>query len=166
MLQLFYQLILPLFYRPLLGEHDLHNANSIPCNSRHYLNRIDCFSCSRITNANGSSCFISVTNNIDTIFEYMAKLGSNLILCELPSIDTYKNEQTAARYDLKLFGRECVIIQIKRLKFHPKLIPTADTPLYESANILFFAFTSGTCGESKLIGVTQKCFVPNILSLG
>lgn len=97
----------------------------------------------------------------------MAKLESNLILCELQSIDTYKTEQITARYDLKLFGRECVLIQIKSLEFHPKLIPTeADTPLYESANILFFAFTSGTCGESKLIGVTQKCFIPNILSLG
>lgn len=97
----------------------------------------------------------------------MAKLESNLILCELHSIDTYKNEQITARYDLKLFGRKCVLIQIERLKFHQKLILTeVDTPLYESANILFFAFTSGTCGESNLVGVTQKCFIPNILSLG
>lgn len=97
----------------------------------------------------------------------MAKFGSNLILCELHGIDIYKNEQIIARYDLKLFGRECVLIQIKRLKFHPKLIQTeADTCLYESAKTLFFALTSGTCGESKLIGVTHKCFIPNVLCLG
>lgn len=97
----------------------------------------------------------------------MAKLGSNLILCELHSIDTYKNEQITARYDLKLFGRECALIQIKRLTFRPKLVRTeADTPLYESSNCLFFAFTSGSCGDSKLIGVTQKCFISNVLSLG
>lgn len=122
---------------------------------------------SRITNADGSSCFITATNKIDTIFESMKKLETNLILCELQSIDTYKTEQIIARYDLKLFERECVLIQLKRLKFQPKLIPTdGDIPLYESANILFFAFTSGTCGESKLIGVTENCFIPNILSLG
>lgn len=97
----------------------------------------------------------------------MAKLESNLILCELQNIDSYKNEQITLRHDLKLFGRECVLIQIQRLKFHTKLIPTeADITLHESPNILFFALTSGTCGESKLIGVTQKCFIPNILSLG
>lgn len=77
----------------------------------------------------------------------------------------FENEQFKIISEISLFNVNCAFIQFERLNYTSKLELKKIDKL-NTSKILFYATTSGSCGDVKPIGVTYKCFQPNITSLG
>lgn len=119
----------------------------------------------RISNANSASCFIPSNSNIVEIYEYLEVLDTNVMLCEAEFIQLFQSDEIKIIQSVTLFNRICAIIQFNQLDFKLKKFPIREKIL-PSSKILFYGLTSGTSGTSKSVGVTCKCFMPNVLKLG
>lgn len=118
-----------------------------------------------IENANCASFFIEQTPFWSTIKKKLEKIKTNIFICD---IEMFMNLKKIIKIDKEervvLFNCECVIVRIADVEMVAKTIAYS-TDINKSSQILFTAFTSGSCGECKTIGVTYKCFLPNVNSL-
>lgn len=112
------------------------------------------------------------TENFQSIEKQLIGYKTNIVFCELKILLKLnaENERVKILFMLTIFGTNCVLIQVERLQCNTINFPRNgggnDFDKNKSSKILFYAKTSGTCGEVKPVGVTYKCFMPNITSLG
>lgn len=64
-----------------------------------------------------------------------------------------------------IFSKQCVLLELDLCELLVKEIP-AEFNEIESSKQFYCTTTSGTASDSpKVIGVTYKCFIPNVLTL-
>lgn len=120
----------------------------------------------RITNAGDACCFVEPSINHISLMEKCEQFRSGLILCDAKTakiISTYCNLVV----ECDLFNEPCFLLQVRDENFDSanKITATTNIDLLTSSNVFFYASTSGSCGQTKSIGVTFKCFMPNIETL-
>lgn len=130
----------------------------------------------RIENAGGVSCFLDSAENIEIIQQRLNDFGTNIILCDLGSVAKLNcgDESVNIICNVTLFDKKCVLLRCDEKQVQnesdklnkERLLNTGGDDKSKSSAILFYATTSGSCGEVKQIGVTYKCFSPNIDRLG
>lgn len=95
---------------------------------------------------------------------------TNIILCDLGHLHKLNagDKNVDVSLEILLFGIDCVFVQIKHFVCVPKIYSNekCDSDSKNASKVFFYASTSGSCGELKSIGVTYKCFMPNIIQLG
>lgn len=122
-----------------------------------------------IEQAGCASCFIDTTADFQAIRSRLIDFQTNIVLCDLKNMDSLRFDKDELRiaFKLTLFGTECALVQLNGIA---NSIQQADQKVNSNnirpSKVLFYASTSGSCGDSKAIGVTYKCFMPNITSLG
>lgn len=112
------------------------------------------------------SCFVDYALDFENIRKRLSEFKTNIILCSLEhltKLNTGDNDMKIFS-NLSLFDVKCVFAQVKDLKCIPSVY--FSTEPQPSSKVFFYASTSGSCGEVKSIGVTYKCFQPNIGGLG
>lgn len=116
------------------------------------------------------SCFLDVTDNLQTVRTRLKDFQTNLALCGLQSLAKFScdDDDFKVAFKCTLFDTECVLVE-----FNDIACPAENPSIQhvkcnrdQSSKVFFYASTSGSCGDSKIIGVTYKCFMPNIASLG
>lgn len=116
------------------------------------------------------SCFLDSTEDFDVIRKRLDNFNTNIILCDVQHFTKTNadDEQLTQVLRCSLFDTDCVLVRAKDLKCRTKILLTANdsNDKIKSSRICFYASTSGSCGEVKPVGVTYKCFWPNITSLG
>lgn len=123
----------------------------------------------RIENAGCVNCFLDHAEPIQNIKKRLSDFGTNIILCDLEDLIKLNvgDEQVKIISNITLFNRNCVLIQFGSITLNMNSYSNNDeNDKNKSSRILFYATTSGSCGEVKLIGVTYKSFLPNITSIG
>lgn len=124
---------------------------------------------SSIEHAGCASCFIDSTASLQTIRERLIDFQTNIVLCDLKSLDKLhlQNEKFRIAFKSTLFDAQCAVIQFNDIA-HPDnpTVRNIKGNHHQPSEVFFYASTSGSCGDSKTIGVTYKCFMPNITSLG
>lgn len=124
----------------------------------------------RIEHADCVSCFLDSSSDFEGIKRRLTEFKTNIILCNsehLPALYT-GDEKVKLHSEFSLFDVNCAIVEVEELKCIPNICSNEDSnsnPKH-SSKIFFYASTSGSCGELKSIGVTYKCFLPNINELG
>lgn len=123
----------------------------------------------RVENAGCVSCFLDPAQTIPYIKKRLVDFGTNIILCDSKNLIKLKaeDENVDIIANITLFERNCVLIRFGSIapNFNKFMNDDKDDK-NTSSNILFYATTSGSCGEVKPVGVTYKCFSPNISSIG
>lgn len=128
----------------------------------------------RIENAGCASCFLDSTKlihldsteNLANLKNRLIDLESNVILCDVQYLNKLHVEEEQICSKITIFDTNCALIHFKDIQSNPKILSTDDrVDKTKSSQILFYATTSGSCGQVKSIGVTYKCFMPNITSL-
>ncbi|XP_031624083.1 beta-alanine-activating enzyme [Contarinia nasturtii] len=119
-----------------------------------------------IENAGCASCFLDSTENWTNLKKRLIDLETNIILCDLQYLNKLNIEEEQIISRLTIFNTNCGLIHFKDLQCIPKTLSNRHYDKTMSSQILFYATTSGSCGQVKSIGVTYKCFMPNITSLG
>lgn len=125
---------------------------------------------SRIENAGCVSCFLDPTKDFEPIKKRLTSFQTNLILCDSEHFNAINadKEQLTQVFRCSLFDADCALVRVEDLmcRNNSPLTKIGCGDKTKSSNICFYASTSGSCGEVKPIGVTYKCFWPNIQSLG
>lgn len=91
-------------------------------------------------------------------------------MCDLENLPKLDDDENCMKINenIQLFNRHCTLIQMKN-SFRNKpihLIANDNEDKLKTSDILFYATTSGSCGDIKPVGVTYQCFHPNVISLG
>lgn len=122
--------------------------------------------CFRIINANAAVCFLDATD----IQQQLQNYKTNLLLTEQRCVEEsadLKNLKIRKQCELLILGRRCTLIQLDTLELTTKVISVeVNVSVEHSSRIFYCTTTSGTTGDRpKRIGVTYKCFMPNVLKL-
>lgn len=110
------------------------------------------------------------TDDLQAIRARLIAFQTNIVLCDLNSLDKLHcvDDKLNIAFKCTLFDTECAVVQLNVVA-HPdknlSIQSVKGNPI-QSSKVFFYASTSGSCGDSKTIGVTYKCFMPNITSLG
>lgn len=123
----------------------------------------------RIENTGFVSFFLDHTEPIQNIKKRLIDFETNIVLCDLKDVIklNVEDEQVKIISNITLFDRKCVLIQFESITLNMNSHPNNDeNDKFKSSRILFYATTSGSCGEVKLIGVTYKSLLPNITTIG
>ena len=115
------------------------------------------------------SCFLDFVQPLTDIKKRLIDFGTNIILCDSESVTKLNadNEQVEVISNITLFDRNCVLVRFGSITLNAnRLLDNDMNDKSKSSNILFYATTSGSCGEVKPIGVTYKCFSPNVTGMG
>lgn len=125
---------------------------------------------SSIEHADCVSCFIDFTDNLQVIRARLIDFETNIILCDVKSLTKLQSDADELNVAFKctLFDTECAVIQFNDIDYPNRNLSIQNVKgnQIQSSKVFFYASTSGSCGDSKIIGVTYKCFMPNIASLG
>ncbi|XP_055300273.1 beta-alanine-activating enzyme [Sitodiplosis mosellana] len=122
-----------------------------------------------VENAGCVSCFLDFPQPIPYIKKRLVDFGTNIVLCDLENVIKLNagDEQVEIISNITLFDRKCVLARFESITLNVNRHSNSDKDdTSKSSNIFFYATTSGSCGEVKPIGVTYKCFSPNIASIG
>lgn len=116
------------------------------------------------------SCFLDSTDNPQALRPRLKDFQTNIVLCDLQSLAKFRCADSNFKefFQCTLFGTHCALVEFDHITFSADQlsIENVETNRSESSQVFFYASTSGSCGDSKAIGVTYKCFMPNISSLG
>lgn len=127
------------------------------------------FNPNRIENAGCVSCFLDFAQSITDIKKRLIDFRTNIILCDSESVTKFNAGigQVEVTSNITLFDRSCVLVRFQGITLNTnRLLDNDMNDKSKSSNIFFYATTSGSCGEVKPIGVTYKCFSPNVTSMG
>lgn len=123
---------------------------------------------SSIEHAGCASCFIDGAADLHTIRARLIDFQTNIVLCDLKSLNQLHidNDKFRIVFKVTLFDTQCSVIQFIDIA-HPDqpTVRNVESNQIQPSKVFFYASTSGSCGDSKTIGVTYKCFMPNITSL-
>lgn len=120
----------------------------------------------RITNAGDACCFVDPSINYTSLMEKCEQFHTGVIVCDAITVNILLAYcDIVAQCDL--FNEQCFLLLLREANFNSanKIKATTNIDLLTSSNVFFYASTSGSCGQTKSIGVTFKCFVPNIETL-
>lgn len=129
------------------------------------------------------SCFLDPRGSFR---KTLIGLKTNVILCDSNTLITLteQGKHIENMEKFTLFNVDCALVIIEETIFpsqttsiascdgladkqaSKQVVSETESDTKYSSKIFFYASTSGSCGEVKPIGVTYKCFVPNIASLG
>lgn len=127
------------------------------------------FYCDSLELANCVSCFLDSTDSLNTIRTRLNEFHTDLVLCDSKGLNKLHCDDDNINIVFKctLFNVECALVQFTNLGCPVENPPVQNTKgdQLQSSKIFFYASTSGSCGDSKTIGVTYKCFMPNVKSL-
>lgn len=124
----------------------------------------------RIENSGCVSCFIDSSASIQTVRQRMIDFKTDVALCDLANLSKLETNENSIKIivNITLFNENCALVKIENLARYKDFISISDDndDKLNTSKVLFYATTSGSCGDVKPIGVTYKCFHPNITSLG
>lgn len=107
------------------------------------------------------------TDSLQAIRARLIGFQTNIVLCDSNCLDKLHcvGDKLNIAFKCTLFDTECAVVQLKNPDENLSIQSVKGNPI-QSSKVFFYASTSGSCGDSKIIGVTYKCFMPNITSLG
>lgn len=113
---------------------------------------------------------MDITDNLQAIKARLIDFQTNIVLSDLKSLTKihFDDDELNIAFNCTVFNTECVVVQFNDIVYPNKnrSIQNVKANQIQSSKVFFYALTSGSCGDSKTIGVTYKCFMPNISSLG
>lgn len=123
----------------------------------------------RIEIAGCVTCFLDF-NQTFGVNQRLIDFQTNIVLCDIQSYAKLNAEHVQIKVLSKctLFNVECALIRFQDFKcsVQKRSGEIGDSDQTKSSEVFFYALTSGSCGAVKPIGVTYKCFWPNIISFG
>lgn len=124
------------------------------------------FNVNRASNAGDACCFVDPSSDRSRVLEKCRQFRSNVILCDKSTLETIGSSSNVIA-ECNLFDERCHLLQLNEVKDASigRLVALDELDVMTSSRVFFFASTSGSCGETKTIGVTFKCFMPNVEQL-
>lgn len=109
------------------------------------------------------------TDNFQVVRARLIDFQTNILLCDSKSLDKLhaNDDKLNVAFMCTIFDTECAVVQFNDVASPNENLSTQNVKVnqIQSSKVFFYASTSGSCGDSKIVGVTYKCFMPNITSL-
>lgn len=121
---------------------------------------------SRTANAGDACCFVDSSIDYSQLLQKCEQFQTNVILCDVNTMEIIRPNGNVIAESV-LFDECCYFVQLREVKVtsEERFVIASDLDVMTSSRVFFYASTSGSCGEIKSIGVTFKCFMPNIEKL-